>query len=358
MTLNEISTLRLVNQQIVNSIFTSPKDLLSWMGAMQAQDFFMSEMALGLRLVNGTRETVEIAFNKGEILRTHVMRPTWHFVPGEDIYWMLNLTAGRIKSGIESRHRQLEITQPLLHKVIGIFEKMLSDNMFLTREELAVELHKEKINTSENRLSHLLFSAELESLICSGPLSGKKLTYSLLQNRIPKKKLLTKEESLAELAHRYFSSHGPATVKDFVWWSGLLQKEANEGLQAVKANFVSEVVNSEEYWFSPNLSNHISSPDELYLLPAYDEFLISYKNRSASILQMDFKKAISENGIFRSILVIDGHVCGLWKFLLKNDTVYITLEPFDNSLRINESQLDVFKKRLETFYSKKVEITR
>ncbi len=358
MTLNEISALRLVNQQIANPEFTSPKELVSWLGAMQAQDFLMSEMAVGLRLANGTRKMVEDAFNKGEILRTHVMRPTWHFVPGEDIYWMLDLTAGRIKSGLKSRHRQLEITQPLLHKALGIFEKMLFDNLFLTREELAVELHKEKINTSENRLSHLLFSAELESLICSGPLSGKKQTYSLLQNRISKKKLLTKEESLAELALRYFSSHGPATVKDFAWWSGLLVKEANDGLQAVKANFVSEVVNYEPCWFLPNLSNHLSSPDDFYLLPAYDEFLISYKNRSASILEVDFKKAISENGIFRSILVIDGHVCGLWKPLLKKDTVYITLEPFDNSLRINESQLDIFKKRLETFYSKKVEITR
>ncbi len=358
MTLSDISTLRLVNQQIVNTRFTSPKDLLSWMGAMQAQDFSMSEMALGLRLMNGTREKVEEAFNKGEILRTHVMRPTWHFVPGEDIYWMLDLTAGRIKSGIESRHRQLEITQPLLHKALGIFEKMLFDNLFLTREELAVELHKEKISTSENRLSHLLFSAELESLICSGPLSGKKQTYSLLQNRVPKKKLLTKEESLAELARRYFSSHGPATVKDFAWWSGLSLRESNEGLNAIKANFESIIIDSETYWFSTKLSDNLSSQKSIYLLPAYDEFLISYKNRSASILEADFKKAISENGIFRSILVIDGHVCGLWKPLLKKDTLYITLELFDNNIRINETQLDIFKMRLETFYSKKVEIVR
>lgn len=356
MTLNEISILRLANQQIVNPQFTSPKELLTWMGAMQAQDFLMSEMALGLRLVNGTQEMVEDAFNKGEILRTHVMRPTWHFVSGEDIYWMLDLTAGRIKSGLKSRHRQLEITQPLLHKVLGIFEKMLSENLFLTREELVTELHKEKINTSENRLSHLLFSAELESLICSGPLKGKKQTYSLLQNRIAKKKLLTKEESLAELARRYFSSHGPATVKDFAWWSGLSLREANEGLQAVKINFVSEIVDSQEYWFSTNFPDRISLHDDVYLLPAYDEFLISYKNRVASILQTNFKKAISENGIFRPIMVVNGGVCGLWKPLLKNDTVYISPDFFDNNIRMNEKQFEIFKTRLETFYLKKVEM--
>ncbi len=331
-----ISNNRLINQKIVKTEFGSAKEVVAWMGAIQAQDYLMAKWAVGTRLLNSKDYVIENALNKGEIIRTHILRPTWHFVSSDDIYWMLELTAPQIKSSLRSRHKQLELTDVIHSKSKQIIEKALTKEMNLTREELSKEFHKAKIVTDNNRLSHLLLYAELDKIICSGPMKGKKQTYALLEDRVPLKKVSTRDESLAELARRYFASHGPATILDFAWWSGLSVKDARQALEFIKYKCVSEKFDSEEYWFTDSLGYTTFKKTDIHLLPAYDEFLISYKDRRASMMFTENKKVISNNGIFRPVIVMNGQVSGLWKCVRKNESVIIEIiffQPQNTSIK-------------------------
>lgn len=323
----EISAYRIQKQQLVASIFSSPRDLVANMGAMQAQDFSMVKWAVGQRLQQATEKSIEAAYNAGHIIRTHLMRPTWHLVSANDIYWLLELTAPRIKTQSTSRHLQLELSDTVLSTCYNILERELNNHISLTREELAQIFESAGIRTNDNRLSHILMSAELESLICSGPLIKNKITYALLSDRVPVKKTLSKEESLHELAKRYFGSHGPATLQDFVWWSGLSVSDARKGLEMNKANLLCETFESETYWFSDSAASEQPIP-EVLLLPAFDELLISYRDRSAIITDTDNKKAISDNGIFRPIVVVNGEVRGIWRRLTQRSKTLVEVSLF------------------------------
>ncbi len=241
MNFTEIANIRLTSQQISSTKLKSVKEIVGWMGAIQAQDYAMAKWAIGIRFPDSTDKLVETAINNGEIIRTHLLRPTWHFVSADDIYWMIDLTAPQIKASLRSRHKELE----------------LSENIFMKPEPL------------------------------------------------------TKEEALEKLARRYFSSCCPATLQDFAWWSGLSLIDARIALEMVKADLVSEMIDSQTYW-----------------LPAYDEFLISYKNRTASFLYVNDNKVISSNGIFRPVIVVNGQVAGIWKRTIKNDEVIVKSELF------------------------------
>lgn len=170
--------------------------------------------------------------------------------------------------------------------------------------------------------------AELDGIICSGIIKGNKLTYTLLSERVPNKKTLTREESLAELAKRYFSSHGPATLHDFAWWSGLSLTDSRKALEFVKNGFISETIGAEKYWLNDSFSINNFNKTSVHLLAAYDEFLISYRDRSASLSLTHNKKTVSDNGIFRPVVVINGLVSGLWKRILKKDKVVIHVDLF------------------------------
>lgn len=326
MTINEIARIRLFGQKIEGSAIHSPNEIVRWMGAMQAQDFPMAKWAVGIRLKDKTEKEVTEAYDKGEILRTHVMRPTWHLVVPEDIYWMLDLTAPVIIRSIKSRHSGLELSGEVVSKSLNLFEGLLLKEKNCTRDELALELKKAKIRTDENRMSHLLLLAELNGLICSGPMRGNKITYTLLSERVPEKKTFNREDSLAKLAFRYFSSHYPATIKDFSWWSGLSLTDAKKGLESIKKEFYAKKIDQEEYWLPNSFSAPESSDSVIILLPAYDEFLISYRDRKAALSLLEQKRVVSSNGMFWPTIVWDGQVVGLWKKSLKKQTMLIEAE--------------------------------
>ena len=325
MTLEEISKIRLNSQKISASEFKTAGELTSWMGAMQAQDYSMAKWAIGLRLKDSTDKNIEESFNKGEIIRTHLMRPTWHFISAEDIYWMLDLTALQIKASMKSRDKALELSDAVYKKSNSIIEKSLSAEVALTREELEIEFNRAGINTGNNRLSHIFLRAELDGIMCSGPVKGNKHTFSLLQKRVPLKKLFTREESLVKLAERYFRSHCPATIQDFAWWSGLSQKETLHAMESVKHLFISEKIDSGKYYFPASFAGVGSEKTSVHLLPAYDEFLISYRNRIASLPLGDTSKTVSANGIFYPLIVVNGQVTGLWKRSTKGNKVTLEL---------------------------------
>lgn len=342
----DISYLRLNNQQIASTNFKTAKDLVNWMGAMQAQDFTQAKWAIGVRLPHLTEAQIESAFNSGEIIRTHLMRPTWHFVSPDDIYWMLELTAKQIKSSMKSRNRELELTEDILKKSQEAMVKSLEGNRALTRDELSIQLNQAGIKTNDQRLPHILMEAEIDQIICSGGIQGKKQTYTLLAERVPLKKTFSKDEALALLAQKYFTSHGPATLADFVWWSGLPLTEARKALEMNKASLISETIGDDTYWFSNSINIPTSPPESVYLLPAFDEYLISYKNRSAAITADHHAKAISNNGVFWPVIVVNGQISGLWKRTIKKDTALIDVDHFRPH---SKKEMHLIEKAAESF---------
>ena len=328
MNLAEIAKIRLINQQIERPQFKTVKELVDWMGAVQAQDYGMAKFAVGVRLPGATDQVVEAAINNGEIIRTHILRPTWHFVSAEDIYWMLALRAAPLKAGLRSRHAQLGLSESIIARSNAILGNLLQGGNHLTRDELLPELSQAGIPIDENRASHLLVRAELDGLVCNGVIRGRKLTYALLEERVPKTVLPTREEALAKLAKKYFSSHGPATVPDFAWWSGLSFKDASRALEMVKQHLAAETIESQTYWYPESQALPPTNKETAHLLPAYDEFLISYTDRRAALRFENFSKAVSNNGIFRPIVVVDGQVTGIWKRTVKKDKIIVETEFF------------------------------
>lgn len=358
MTQKNISNSRLISQGIVDPISDSPKEIVNRMGALQAQDFNMAKWAIGLRLRNPTEQKIDSAIDSAEIIRTHVLRPTWHFISSDDIYWMLDLTASRILSSMKGRNKQLELSSNVFKKVNKIIEKILTGNKSLPRRELVNEINKAKIKTDNNRLSHILLNAELEGLICSGKMKDNQTTYALLNERVEKPKPIKKEEGLYKLSTKYFQSHFPATLQDFCWWSGLSFSNAKQALELIKDHFICEKLHEQEYWLPNSFVLKKTYKESAFLLPAFDEFLISYKDRSAAILHEHQRKAFSNNGIFWPTIVIDGQVKGLWKREIKRETVVIEPDLFDKK---NDKDKELIKEAAENFGSflnKKTEVIK
>lgn len=352
--LNKIAKSRLSNQQLVKSKFTSSKDLVNWMGAIQAQDFAMAKLAIGLRLTKSIEEKINASLDSAEILRTHLLRPTWHIVSSDDIYWMLNLTAPRLKSLLKHRLRDLEITKSILVKATKIIEKSLVEHKSLTRKQIVDLLSNSKIKTNENRSSHILMNAELNGIICSGLTNNNDTTYTLLEESVPKKNTLTKDESLYTLASKYFQSHSPATISDFVWWSGLTKKEAQIALNSIKFNLICEKVQSTEFWLSNNFEIPKKTKDSIFFLPAYDEYIISYKDRSALINHDQYKKVININGLFRPIIIVNGKVIGIWKRKTEKNNITIEIDLFKNQKEPLKSKIEKEAEKLQSFWLKDV----
>ncbi|MEO8399458.1 MAG: winged helix DNA-binding domain-containing protein [Ignavibacteriaceae bacterium] len=352
----DIAKYRLQNQQISVTNFKTVKKIVGWMGAMQAQDYNMAKWGIGVRLPKSTEKIIEAAIDKGKIIRTHLLRPTWHFVSSDDIYWILELTASRIKASLKSRNKQLELTDKIFTKSNKILEKALADGNHLTRNELLTKLKKAKIPTHDNRSSHLLLQAELDGIICSGASKEKQITYALLNERVPKTAKFKRDEAAAKPAERYFTSHGPATLHDFVWWSGLSVTDARKALEEIKSNFNSEKIEEKTYWFVDLFSKSKKDRKSVFLLPAFDEYIISYKDRSAAITFENHKKAISSNGIFRPVVVINGTVGGIWNRTINKDKVFLEILNNTSVSKSQQKKLISSAKKYGRFIEKDVEV--
>ena len=163
---------RLLRQRIAGEGLKGPSDVARWMGAVQAQDYPGAKWALGLRTEAGTDSEIEAAFAAGEVVRTHVMRPTWHFLAPEDVYWMQALTASRVKKTLGSQFRALELDSALLRRCNALIVKSLRGGKQLTRAELGSALERAGIQAKGLRLTGIVMNSELEALICSGARRG------------------------------------------------------------------------------------------------------------------------------------------------------------------------------------------
>jgi hypothetical protein len=303
---------RLRNQKLTRTGLRTPEEVVAWLGAVQAQEYPGARWALGQRAKGLTDAAVEQAFDAGRILRTHVMRPTWHFVTPADIRWLLTLTAPRVHAVSAYYYRRLELDATVLRRSRAIFERALGGGTFLTRTELAAALAGGGIEASGQRLAAVVMHAELERVICSGPRRGKQFTYALLDERAPRARTLDREESLAELAGRYFTSHGPATVRDFVWWSGLTVREAKAGVESAVPALVRVANGDRTYYATPSRSAPPPSAPTAHLVPTYDEYLIAYKDRELARPTAP-RAARDPIDIYAQFLIVDGLFAGTWR---------------------------------------------
>ncbi len=300
---------------------------MQWLGAVQAQEYAGAKWGIAQRARGITDAALDQAFADGKILRTHVLRPTWHFVAPADIRWMLELTAPRVYALNAYYYRQLELDDAIFARSHALLAKALQGGKQLTRQELTHVLQGGGINTSGLRLPHLFMHAELDAVICSGALRGKQHTYALLSERAPQAKTLTHDESLAELARRYFASHGPATLKDYIWWSGLSAADANAGLELIKPQFVHEVVDGKEYWFSPSMPGTQDAVPASSLLSVYDEYIIAYTNRAAFLFDplRTSTPGTRADPLAGNPVLMKGYIVGTWKRTIKKNTIIVEI---------------------------------
>jgi len=296
---------------------------VTWLGMMQGQDYIGTKWAFGLRLPGSTEADIDKAIADKVILRTWGLRGTLHYVAPADIHWLLGLTAPRQIAGNGPRYKELELDEATLVRSTQLIAEALQGGKNLTRPELFAILEANGISTAGQRGVFMLQRAGLERLIYQGAMRGRDTTFHTLEAG----QTLPKDEAVAKLAERYFISHGPATLADFVNWSGLPITEARAGLESVKSKLVEEVIDGQTYWLSPEKAQQLER--SLYLLPGFDEYILGYKNRTM-VVEPEFLDAICPggNGIFKPTIVSDGRVVGIWARTLKKKTVEITLEPF------------------------------
>lgn len=336
------------SQQLSSLTHSRVADLVRWMGAIQAQEYRMSKWAIGMRLDGGTLNQVNAAIDSGEILRSHLLRPTWHWVAAEDYRWILKLCGDRLRSSYRSWGKTVGLTEELYAELVPQIEKILSGRS-LERVEIQTELARLGTEMDIRYVSWMLGLAETAGLVCSGADRGGKPTYALLDERVPSGSDMTLEEACAELARRYFQSHSPATIDDFVWWSGLPVTQVRKALAAIRPECVVEVRGGVEYVFYGS-GEKPKVPKCVQLLPAFDEFLISYKDRSASIASIHEPHAYNRYGTFYPVVLYHGRIVGKWRDIGAKKPIEFTY--FNLPKRASEKAIADAVKRYRRFQEK------
>jgi hypothetical protein len=307
---------RLHSHLLADNALAAPHDVVAHFGAIQAQDYLGMLWAVGVRSRVAAQSDVEGAIAERRIVRCWPMRGTLHVVAAEDVRWMLELLAPRVLARERWRiERDFELDAKTLRRGRTLVERALRGGRTLTRAELYAVLEKGGIAVRAGRGLHVLFTLAHERVVCFGPRQGKQPTFVLLDEWIPASQSKTREEALAELARRYFRSHAPAGVGDFVWWSGLTVREVKEAIALSGASFDGD--------------GSAAATPSVHLLPPFDEYTVAYKDRSA-ILDPAFARQLNAGGgMINAVVVVDGRVVGNWKRTIVRDSVVVTVAPFD-----------------------------
>lgn len=308
---------RICEQRLAGEFFETPAEVVGFLGAMQSQEFAEAKWSISERTGGLTGAEVDDAFDRGEILRTHVLRPTWHFVTPVDIRWMLRLTAPRVHAGNRSRYRDLGLDEDVLARSHEVLAQALEDGDPRTRRELGEALARAGVDTDGQRLAHTVMHAELEQLIVSGPRRGKQHTYLLFEQRVPSAADRTPDDPLAELALRFFTSHGPATVRDFCWWSGLRVADARAGVEAA-GDLLEAMIEDGTPWHAAPGTGPQGDTGGAFLIPMYDELGVGYRD-----LRMVMAQQPPRDGLMSRPIVIDGATVGSWKRTLSANAVVV-----------------------------------
>jgi hypothetical protein len=328
----EIASGRLVQHRIVSPLRGGAADLVRSFGAMQAQDHRNALWAVGLRTAGATEASIEEAVAAGEIVRTWPMRGTLHFVAAADLHWMLALLTPRVIAGAAKRASQHGLNEETFALCAQICRAALSGRQELTRDALLARFVKSGVSVDAQRGYHILWRLAQQRLLCFGPPDGKSPTFVLLDDWVPEQKRFNPADPLAELARRYFASHAPAMLEDFVWWSGLKISDVRIGI--ANAQLPEVVIDGATFWNTPDVA---SSPEDIpvaHLLPAFDEYLLGYRDRSGVLDPANASEVVpGNNGIFLPIVLINGRVTGTWKRSFKRGAVEITASMFKRPSR-------------------------
>ena len=341
-----LTDIRLRAQQLAAPRFDDPVDLVRWMGMVQAQNYPMAKWAVGLRLRCPARSRVDDALRDGRLLRLHVMRPTWHFVAAEDDVWMMRLSARRIRSANASFARGHGVDLSDYVRCLRKVEHALRDDNHLTRPQLVDALQRMGMTIDMSYLKRLLMHAETDCVVCSGRDCAGTPTYALWAERVPAAAPLDGDEAAAVLARRYFSSHAPARLSDFSWWSGLPMTEARRAVESLGGELRRECFGGEEYLMHDTCSDGQVAPCAC-LLPSYDEYLIAYRDRSAVLADAHRSRAFNAYGLFYPVVLFGGRVVGRWREERSLRTEFFAGEkcPSDRQLRQAAERLSAYRNR-------------
>jgi hypothetical protein len=313
MTPAAIARRRLRTQGIGGGDFRSPAEVVGWLGAVQAQEYAVAKWSIGQRSSGVDEAAVDRALERGDLLRTHVLRPTWHFVLPSDIRWMLAVTAPRVRTMMLSYDRKLELDDVLYARTNEIIARAVEGGRHRTRRELAEALAEAGIQAAGQRLGHIVMRAELDAVVCSGVPRGAQQTYALLSERAPGARTLAPDEALAELTRRYFTSHAPATVRDFRWWSSLTAAQAKRGIEMVAGELERVEAGERIYWQAPDEPAAPARMPRAHLLQGYDEYIVGY-TESRDVLDIAGAARSAPGAIpFYHAVVVEGQVVGHWR---------------------------------------------
>lgn len=324
-------------------------DVIRSLGAVQAQDFAGSKWALGQRVAGVTDASIDALYDDGAFLRTHVLRPTWHYVTPEDIRWMLALTGPRVTAMMASYNRKLELTPPVFRRSNDAIARALEGGKHLTRAELREPLARAGIVATTQRLGHLMGQAELDAVICSGPRRGKQFTYALLDERVRATRPRDRDECLGDLTLRYFSHRGPATASDMAWWSGLTMADVRRGIAIVGKELTQVGVADRVCWIRSG-QRAVPKRPSAHLLPNYDEYFIGLRDRSAIGRRVGGSRlATGGDALVTHTAFIDGQLVGGWKRLRDGNAVVVRLDLLTRISGDERRRLEAQGARLATF---------
>lgn len=331
----DVIHLRMRNQRLTGAQLAAPADVVRWFGAVQSQDFAAAKWAVAQRTSGALDRDVERAYADGAIVRTHVLRPTWHFVLPGDLRWMLALTAPRVKQAMSYRDRQLGLDERVVGRSNDAIAEALAGGNHLTRTELGAVLAKARIEATGQRLGHLVARAELDAVVCSGPRRGKQFTYALLDERCPATRPIARDEALGALATRYFASHGPAQLADFAWWSGLAMADARRAIAVAQPRLAFHTHDHHTYWFVERASAPRAHKPAIHLLPSFDEYLVAYRHREVAVDAALARRLGSRLDLLATpVIVRNGLVIGSWRRMPDGAVatrLLVTLQPTERA---------------------------
>ncbi|MBN1607245.1 MAG: AlkZ family DNA glycosylase [Polyangiaceae bacterium] len=353
-----IGCLRLGAQRIGHSELTTAAEVVAWLGAVQAQNYDAAKWAVGLRSAGShvSERSIDQSLADGRMLRTHALRGTWHLVHRDDIRWLLALVGPRVIARATRRYHQLELDPSTFRRANRVIARALEKDGDLTRDELRTRLEHAGVSTEGQRLPHLLGRAELEGILSSGVPRGKTATYALLDQRVPLGRTRHEgHDAIAELARRYFQSRGPATLDDFVWWSGLGVAEARQGLEAAESTLNVETLGGQAYWRAKRVSA-AATTRRVFLLPAFDEYLVGYRNRDAVLAPEHAARINAGGGLLEPCVVQGGRVIGVWRRAFARGSVVIDVELFAGSTLRPQRAIEAAARRFGAFLGREARV--
>jgi hypothetical protein len=333
-------------------------DVVARLGAMQAQEFPYAKWSIAQRAAGAGDSEIGRLFDEGAVLRTHILRPTWHFVAPEDIRWMLRMTAPRVKAMGASYDRQLQLDARTYTRTNRLLERALAGGKQGTRKELVAVLNRSKVTGTSQRFGHIFMRAEMDGVICSGATRGKQQTYALLEERVPEGKALEGDEALAELTRRYFTTRGPATLKDFSWWSSLKMADCRRGVEILGKRLEHKDVGDRNYWFERGSTPSDVTTRAIDLVQVYDEVVVSYTLSRDALTETVKGKIPRAIMFFWHPILLGGQVIGHWRRRTQGKRTWIETFLYRKPTKNEDRFLDAALHDYQDFLGNSIEVRK